>query len=477
MRSKWLGSFTGLLVTAGAVFAQSPSPVSWKIPQDQLPALSELPPVVPPPNAPTPAPPTPLPPVVAVPAPLKGSPPLTIPAQPSPLAPVPVSDHVATCAACSSDPAAPVTGVKFNDFTSGSSATFWFDADYLLWWVKDGRLPPLIGQISTADARSGNISSITTIYGGSVNDTNYHEQSGVRLSTGVWVDEAHTLGIDASFFQLEHKTQGVNLTSPGDPVIGPVFDDPVQLQRTILLAAVPNFTSGALANVPRSATIGVTNNNDLWSAELNGRYQMGALFFMDRLDLVVGYRQLYFGEGLDVTTESVALSANAGPNVLATDHFGTRTQFYGGQVGISSHGQYGRLSFDSVFKLGMGDIHEALDINGSTTIGGITYPGGVLTQPTNMGHGTIDRFGILPEITLTAGYQLTAHLRATVGYNFLYLSNVLRAGDQVDLVDGRQVRSLTSFDPTATNVQRPLPTFYSDRFYAQGLNFGLEFSY
>ena len=56
------------------------------------------------------------------------------------------------------------------------------------------------------------------------------------------------------------------------------------------------------------------------------------------------------------------------------------------------------------------------------------------------------------------------------------MCRVVRAGDQIDGVDGRQVRSLAGFDPTVRAAQ-PATPFFSDRFYAQGLNFGLEFSY
>jgi hypothetical protein len=99
-----------------------------------------------------------------------------------------------------------------------------------------------------------------------------------------------------------------------------------------------------------------------------------------------------------------------------------------------------------------------------------------LAEPTNIGHHNRDRFAVLPEFTLTVGYQVAEHVRATVGYNFLFLSRVLRTGNTIDGVDARQVHSLTSFDATA-QVTRPAPVFFDDHFYAQGVNFGLEFSY
>jgi hypothetical protein len=455
MRFKWFGSIASLLV-AGAALAQAPATVSWTNTPDtrveHLPPPNDLPSVTAPPPAPLPA--------TKAPAPHLPCP--TCPAK---------NESVATAFAAATD-----------HYTSGSSADFWLNADYLVWWISHGQLPTLVGSIPITDAQAGQIGNITTLYGGGTGTLQYHAQSGLRLSTGLWLEESHTFGVDASFFQLEQKTQGGNFASPGDPVVGPVFYDPVQNRETIILFALPNFTSGPFALSPRSDTISIRHNNRLWGADLDGRYQIGALFFMDRLDLVAGFRHLNFGEGLDITSESISHAVpNPGPNILVSDHFGTTSQFYGGQVGLAAHGQTGRLSADFTFKFAMGDIHQAVDINGSTTFTTPGRPtrtndGGILTQPTNIGHFSKDHFGVLPELTLTVGYQIMPHLRATVGYNVLYLSNVLRAADQIDGVDARQVHSLADFDPRV-QATRPAQFFTSDHFYAQGLNFGLEFSF
>ena len=52
----------------------------------------------------------------------------------------------------------------------------------------------------------------------------------------------------------------------------------------------------------------------------------------------------------------------------------------------------------------------------------------------------------------------------------------MRAGELVDGVDARQVRSLATFDPTAI-VSRPTIQQQDSRFWAQGLNFGVEVRY
>ena len=43
-----------------------------------------------------------------------------------------------------------------------------------------------------------------------------------------------------------------------------------------------------------------------------------------------------------------------------------------------------------------------------------------------------DRFAVLPEFGFDVGYQLTSRWRSFIGYNFLYISDVARPGNQID---------------------------------------------
>src|SRR5262249_49996860 len=84
-----------------------------------------------------------------------------------------------------------------------------------------------------------------------------------------------------------------------------------------------------------------------------------------------------------------------------------------------------------------------------------------------------DRFAVLPEVGLKAGYRLAPWLRATVGYNFLYLSSAVRQGEQVSrVVDVRQL------PPAAAPIPflPPFPFRPSD-FCAQGFALGLAVSF
>jgi hypothetical protein len=63
-------------------------------------------------------------------------------------------------------------------------------------------------------------------------------------------------------------------------------------------------------------------------------------------------------------------------------------------------------------------------------------------------------------------------MRAFIGYDFLYLSSVARAGNQVDL---RTNGSLIT--PTPSGPSNPPFAFHGTDYWAQGVNFGLEFRY
>ena len=103
-----------------------------------------------------------------------------------------------------------------------------------------------------------------------------------------------------------------------------------------------------------------------------------------------------------------------------------------------------------------------------------TNVGGLLTQPSNIGHYELNKFAVVPEVGVRLGVQVTDHLRLYAGYNFTYWSNVVRPADVIDLrVNGSQL-------PPRQNVVGELfPKFeprYSD-FWAHGLVLGAQIRY
>jgi Putative beta barrel porin-7 (BBP7) len=53
-------------------------------------------------------------------------------------------------------------------------------------------------------------------------------------------------------------------------------------------------------------------------------------------------------------------------------------------------------------------------------------------MPANEGHFTANEFAAVPQGQVRLGYDLTSWIRVTVGYDALYVSNVIRPGDQIN---------------------------------------------
>ena len=186
-------------------------------------------------------------------------------------------------------------------------------------------------------------------------------------------------------------------------------------------------------------------------------------------------------ENLNVSTTSSDILTTPNTVLTQNDHFGTRNQFYGGQVGAKLNLEAGGFSLDVTAKLAAGVTHQTVDIQGSSTQtgpGGVngTFPGGFFTQPSNIGHYTANQFGIVPAVELKLRYFILPSFNVFAGYDFMYMNSVVRPGSQVD----RNINLTQSAVLGGGGLNGPaFPTQQFNRtdFWAQGATFGLEFRY
>jgi hypothetical protein len=158
----------------------------------------------------------------------------------------------------------------------------------------------------------------------------------------------------------------------------------------------------------------------------------------------------------------------------------TRNRFYGGQVGVRTEYSRGNWFVNATGKIALGDMHEIVTINGTTVVPetGTVLIGGSLAQLSNIGQFSHDRFAVVPEVGVNIGYQLGSWARVFVGYSFLYLSDVVRPGDQIDRnVNVSRTAMARYFDIPPSGPELPAVLFKHTDFWAQGINFGLEFRY
>jgi hypothetical protein len=188
-------------------------------------------------------------------------------------------------------------------------------------------------------------------------------------------------------------------------------------------------------------------------------------------------------EGINIQEDIVADAAApvfAGETILVNDDFNTRNQFYGGQIGARLGWTRNRWSVDWLAKVALGDTHQVVNAQGNqliTTPAGATsfFNGGLLALNSNSGSFSRDRFAVVPETDLVLSYRVTNHMKLLLGYSFLYWSNVVRPGDQIDrVIDVTRIPN-SGFQVTPAAQARPAVLFKGSDFWAQGISFGMEF--
>jgi hypothetical protein len=103
---------------------------------------------------------------------------------------------------------------------------------------------------------------------------------------------------------------------------------------------------------------------------------------------------------------------------------------------------------------------------------------GTFVQPSNLGSASRDQIAIAPEVGVKLSYQLTRGLRLFAGYDFLYLSSVIRPAELIDrgINLSQTVQSAIAGNASAPG-SRPAVNLVGSDFWAQGINLGLEFRY
>lgn len=370
--------------------------------------------------------------------------------------------------------------------------------EYLQWWVKKGSVnEPLVTTApgTTLPVLSNPATSV--LFGGS--PINYDSFPGGRLFLDFWHDPSRSAGVGIDLFALGHQDVTFRAASDagGTPSLGVPFFNTATRAQGVSLAAFPGAFAGSVA---------VKSGSDLWGAEGNllWRVPFATQGNQGGVWLLAGFRYLDLGESLSVTQNSNILGgANvAQPNggvvglqggivgpipgalaptqVLVRDSFQTRNEFYGMQIGARAEVQRGDAFAEITGKLGLGINHEILKIDGSTGYnpgGPSGGAGGLLAVGSNSGNISRNEFAFVPQVGLKVGYYLLPHLRGYVGYDFLWYSDVLRPGTEIDRnVNPGQVPTSLSFGAQGGPARPGVLRDQTD-YWAHGFNVGLDFTY
>ncbi len=365
-----------------------------------------------------------------------------------------------------------------------SQDLFFFQAEYLMWWTNRSRIPTL-ATTSASGNGFGFLGDPDTRNLLGPGDFGPSFRNGMRIRGGAFFDECSPVGLDASFFFLGNAREKAAFDSSQYPVITRPFFSPNTATISVPPGsiALPGEFGEVVARPGLSAgRFEVETDSDLWGADVNYKFG-GCRTCEGGRGWFAGYRHVNLSERLRMTEFLTATGAQAadpvGTRVVVQDSFETRNRFHGGQLGYYWNRRAGRLDFDARFSVALGVTHQILDIDGfqqRTRPGEATqlFRGGLLATGPNLGRFTDNRFSVVPEATFNVGYMLNPAVRVFAGYNFMYWSNVIRPGDQIDrVVDVTLVPNPPAGVPSSGQF-RPQPLFRQSDLWVQGVQLGVE---
>jgi len=387
----------------------------------------------------------------------------------------------------------------------------WGDFDYLLWKFKQAQVPvPLVTTSTTpadgvfpADLGAIGNPSTRLLYGNTDLSSPTWE-SGFRLTLGGWLDSERHIGIEGSGFIFSNTSPTDFSTTQNDPTkilaipfvntapagsfnnINPVNVGAQTGNNAFLLAG---GSVGSPFGPPNVGSVSITSTTSFWGAEINGLINL----YRDnrtQINFLAGFRYLDLQEDLYINATTGVNLPFIGPNETSrfSDQFGTRNQFYGGQLGLRAEWTNGTFFASAMGKVALGVNHEEVTVNGSYVdllptfyTGFGAGPGGLFAQRTNIGTTYRNQFAVTPEAELRVGINLLTNLRIFAGYDFLYLSNVVRPGNQIDPhinVTGMGSSPINpGFPGPLVGAAQPASQFNQTNFWAQGITFGIQISY
>jgi hypothetical protein len=468
MRSALLGSVSALLAGAGLVFAQGPARTPTAPPQ---PITGTVP-------------------LIAAPVTTQTAPP-TGASQPADAAPTDgATAGTPTASTAESEP-------RYMGPPLPPPGRFYVDGEFLLWFSKPNSLPPLVttGTVGSVSSTAAVGQEGTTIVFGQ-DTVDAGTRLGARLRIGAWLDAEETFGLEVSGFFAEPSGTHFGISSSGTVPLGIPFVNADVLAlpgtttaETSLLLAAPRPTPGG--SVPAtSGSVNASTRNTILGGDIDALYNLTG-GPRSRADLLAGFTYRRLTDDLQQTGMTNALPGGfvefggqvfpSPASVALLDHFHTRNDFYGGQIGGKLEVRQGAWFADFRGALGIGVVHQELLIEGVSALNvpgsaPTTAVGGVFAQASNIGKHSRNVFGINPEAGVTLGYQVTSFCRVTAGYSAVYFRNdVIRTGLAIDrLVSQSQIPAV--FGPAPGHSQ-PAAIFNNVDFWVQGAHFGVELDF
>ena len=364
-----------------------------------------------------------------------------------------------------------------SSLTGTSGSRFWFEGGYQAGFIRDLPTPATLATRGGAFAVRG-APGVSAVLGGG--NTDIGTLSGARFTGGFWLDSNRSFGLEASVFFLAEKSDSMSVSGNGAALSRPFFDTSIQAQNVRILN-LPGQVSGSVSTEVKSLLVGADVGPVIRVIETE----------MITLDQLLYFRYLRLEETQNVTdTVSPVGGAitfrgqsfrNASAAVSVRDSALAINNFYGGGAGLRLGINPGRFSATLSGKIAVGGTSQSLRLDGSTSLTGTgndqTAAGGLLIPGSSNGRYNQTRLTYMPEFGAKVGYQITQSLGVYVGYNFLYMNDVGRPGNNfTNSVNPTQLPSSQNFGvpfgPAAGAVQLQNSDFWM---HTVGVGMNLKF--
>jgi hypothetical protein len=348
----------------------------------------------------------------------------------------------------------------------------WGSAEVLLWWMKGSDLPPIVGTspigTTRTDASVVGTAGYQTLYGDDIAGRDL--QAGGRITLGTWLDGSHNAGIGTRFFAMDGAVEHFDAVTNGGTIIGRPFFNVGLNDEDAVLVGFPGEVAGDIHVKFTNSLIG----NDAFFRIMLERSRLR------RLDVISGYQFLRMDDDLRIDSTSDIIDPGSlifGAQINIFDRFRATNEFHGTMIGLQGTMGRGNMSLTALGKLGIGNNHQQVIIEGRQEVSfppgpATVTPGGLFAQPSNNGTHVRDRICVIPEMTLNLAYHVRSNVSVHVGYNFIWMSNVLVSGDQID----RRV-NLSQIPGPVVGPNLPAFQFNSTEYWVQGINLGVNWNF
>lgn len=361
-----------------------------------------------------------------------------------------------------------------------SNDCIWGAVNYQASFIRPMRLNgPLVSTGSFSDPFPGSLGQPTTAVLFGANNVNFNLANGGNVMIGAFVDSGNRFSLELGGFAIFPSRQSTTFQS--DDMGNPIITRPVtaldQPQGSFAVS-VPTLIAGSTR---------LDFESQLYGIEANGRYH-SCLNNYWRYDLLLGARYARLSEKMIIEDNLRGINGNQltfngfpADSITRQDSFGTENHFIGGQLGARLSYEQRWFYMTGFAKLGLGATMQQVTIDGFTngTTGGVTQtaPGGILALPSNIGVYNRTVFGVLPELGLTCGLNVTDHVRLQLGYSTLLWNSVVRPGHQYSTtINSALAPSAINFGNVVGGIA-PTFRFNDELFWVHSLNLGIFIHY